>query len=187
MAQPLINRPVVFLDRDGTLIVEKHYLHDPLQVELLPQTIAGLKKLQNADFRFIVITNQSGIGRGLFTLDAVFEVHNHIDQLLAKHGLKITAYYICPHLPDDGCDCRKPKPMLALRAADEFSINIARSFMIGDKACDIDLGHNMGATTILVKTGYGIEELRQNTCSPHFICDNLDDAAEAIILHHQQQ
>lgn len=155
-------REAVFLDRDGTLIEEVHHLASPEQVRLLPGAADAVRRLNDAGALVVVVTNQSGVARGYFPESRVAEVHARLSALLAEHGAHIDAYYHCPHHPTEGvgayrvaCDCRKPKPGLLLTAAREMDIDLSRSWMIGDKACDAEAGAAAGCRTVLVRTGHG--------------------------------
>jgi D-glycero-D-manno-heptose 1,7-bisphosphate phosphatase len=174
------SRGYVLLDRDGTIIVERNYLSRVEDIELLPGAVEGLRTLQLSGFTLIVITNQSGIGRGILTPDTLAEIHAELERRLALGGVHITAFYHCPHVPDDNCDCRKPKPLLAERAAADFGFDLKDSFVVGDKPCDIDLGRNCGARTILVRTGYG-REYEASGLKADCITDDLVSAADWII------
>ena len=173
--------PVVILDRDGTLNVEVHYLSHPEQVELLPGVIEGLRALRSVGCRLVVVTNQSAIGRGFFDEARLAEIHDRLRALLAAHGVILDAMYHCPHRPDEGCACRKPGPQLVERAAADLGFDPARSFVVGDKPCDIDLGRGVGATTILVRTGYGAAHESAGDAAADFVVDDLPDAARVII------
>lgn len=170
----------VILDRDGTIIVERNYLSDPDGVELLPSVTAGLQKLINLGLRLVVVTNQSGVGRGYFGMAAVDAVHQRMMKFLGEHGIEFEGIFVCPHTPDDDCDCRKPQPGLAIVAADYLGLSACDAFVIGDKACDIQLGQNVGATTLLVRTGYGEEEASAGRCHPDFVVADLLEAAQVI-------
>ncbi len=146
---------VLFLDRDGTLIVEKNYLSNPDDVELCDKAIEGLKGFLNHGYRIVVVTNQSGIGRGYFSVEEMKRVHKKIDFLLSKYGIRIDQYLHCPHVPDVNCSCRKPKIGMLDSVISKEQIDWKHSLMIGDKSCDIEFGKNAGMTSILVKTGYG--------------------------------
>lgn len=155
-------REAVFLDRDGTLIEEVHYLADPDQVRLIPGAAEAVRALNGAGALVIVVTNQAGVARGYFPESRVAEVHERLSRLLAERGAKVDAYYHCPHHPTEGagayrgeCACRKPKPGMLLTAARDFDIDLARSWMIGDKACDAGAGAAAGCRTLLVRTGHG--------------------------------
>jgi D-glycero-D-manno-heptose 1,7-bisphosphate phosphatase len=175
----MTGRPFVLLDRDGTLIIERHYLSDPDQVELLPGCPEGLRQLQAMGLGLLVITNQSGIGRGIFSEDRLGLIHERLSQLLRLEAVSLDGIYFCPHTPDDDCDCRKPKSGMIERAAQAWSFTPQRSFVIGDKPCDIEAGRRVGATTILVRTGYGAE-VEKNGHVADFVVDNLVEAAQAI-------
>lgn len=168
------------LDRDGTILVEKNYLASADQVHLLPGCIEGLKAFQAAGFGLILITNQSGIGRGYFTENALDQIHGRLKWLLASEGIQLDAIFFCPHTPDDNCRCRKPLPGLVERAAAEFKFDPSEAVMIGDKECDVELGRRCGATTILVRSGYGAEHERRGVTAD-YVCDDLKQAAEAIL------
>jgi histidinol-phosphate phosphatase family protein len=165
--------PCAFLDRDGTVIAEKHYLCDPAGVELLPGAAAGLRHLRELGYRLVLVTNQSGIGRGYFTQADVDAVHARLGTLLAAEAVSLDGIYVCPHRPEDHCACRKPATGLVERACADLDLDPAASVVIGDKACDIDLGHRCRMTTILVRTGYGATE----TCQAHAVAANLTAAA----------
>ncbi len=173
--------PAVIFDRDGTLIVDKHYLHEPEQVELFPHAVIGLQLLQKAGFRLFIATNQSGIGRGYYTLNAMHAVHEKLNTLLAASHIYLDGYYYCPHAPEAQCHCRKPSLGLISQIAQEHDINPQTSFVVGDKACDIILGQKAGMRSILVRTGYGKQEEEKGTCKPHIIADNLEEAARFIL------
>ena len=155
-------REAVFLDRDGTIIEEVNYLASPEQVRLIPGAADAVRAFNEAGVLVVVVTNQAGVARGYFPESRVAEVHEHLSALLAEHGAHIDAYYHCPHHPTEGvgeyrvaCDCRKPKPGLLLTAARELDIDLSRSWMIGDKACDAEAGAAAGCRTLLVRTGHG--------------------------------
>ncbi|HEY3354157.1 MAG TPA: HAD-IIIA family hydrolase, partial [Polyangia bacterium] len=148
-------RRFVVLDRDGTLIVERHYLADPAEVALLPGAAAALRALRAAGLGLVVVTNQSGIARGLFDEARLALIHGRLDALLAAEGLALDGLYVCPHQPGDGCRCRKPATGLLDRAAAELGFDARRAFVVGDKECDVELGRRAGATTLLVRTGHG--------------------------------
>ena len=148
-------RPYLFLDRDGTVIVEKNYLGDPAGVELLSGAVAGLRRLRELGYGLVLITNQAGVGRGYYDESAVHAVHQRLSELLAAGGVTLDGIYYCPHHPAAGCACRKPLPGLIRQAQAELPVDLARSVVIGDKPSDIELGKARGVRTILVETGYG--------------------------------
>ena len=177
-----MNRRFVLLDRDGTVIEDKHYLHDPDEVELLPGAVAGLSRMRDLGFGLILVTNQSGVGRGYFTHDQVRAVNERLAGMLAEHGLEFDGIFYCPHEPEKECDCRKPAPGLVIQAAATLQFDPTESYMIGDKACDVGLGRAVGATTILVRTGKGAVE--EPACLDaglvDFVARDLVDAASFI-------
>ena len=168
------------LDRDGTIIAERHYLADPEQVLLLPGAAAGLRWLARAGVGLVVITNQSGLGRGLFDQDALAAIHERMRGLLAAEGVFLDAIYVCPHAPADGCWCRKPRPGLLYQAACDWHFNARTAFVIGDKACDIEAGAAVGATTFLVRTGYGAATAARRQATSDYLVADLADAAQII-------
>ncbi|MDX5986616.1 HAD family hydrolase [Sphingomonas echinoides] len=180
-----VTGPVVLLDRDGTIIVERDYLSDPSGVVLETGAAAGLRRLVEAGAMLVVVTNQSGIGRGYFDETTVASVNDRVAALLAREGVPIAGWYVCPHAPEQSCTCRKPAPGLVLRAASELKFDLAAAYVIGDKASDIGLGATTGAKPILVRTGYGSRTETTLASGSALIVDNLDDAAKHILTHHQ--
>jgi D-glycero-D-manno-heptose 1,7-bisphosphate phosphatase len=157
----------VFLDRDGTINIEKNYLIDPLEFEFVPGVPHALKRLQDAGYLLVIVSNQAGVARGLFDLDDVDLLHRHMCRLLAHYGVRINSIKVCPHHPTAGqgeylldCNCRKGQPGMLLQAADELQIDLSRSFMVGDKLTDVEAGLAAGCTSFLVLTGYGKEQRR---------------------------
>ena len=176
------SRRCVVLDRDGTIIVEKNYLSAPDQVELLPGAAEGLKQMSAMGLGLVVVSNQSGIGRGYFTESRLQEVHQRMSDLLASHDVYLDAIYHCPHTPENGCACRKPRTGLLDRAANDCRFDPATCFVVGDKESDIKLGQGVGATTILVTTGYGKETAVTSKSVPDFTVDGLQEASQAILM-----
>jgi D-glycero-D-manno-heptose 1,7-bisphosphate phosphatase len=140
----------VFLDRDGTIVADKHYLAEPEGLELLPSALAGLRELRSLGARLVVVTNQSGVGRGYFPEEALEPMHARLRELLAEGGIELDGIYVCPHALDEGCDCRKPGTALFIRAADELGLELEESFVLGDKDADVEAGRRIGATPILI-------------------------------------
>jgi D-glycero-D-manno-heptose 1,7-bisphosphate phosphatase len=173
-------RRFVLLDRDGTINVERNYLDTAEGVELLPGAVEGLRALRALGLGLVVITNQSGLGRGLFSLGTLQAIHARLEALLEEAGVRLDGIYWCPHVPDDGCRCRKPRPGLVHRAARDLGFDPARAFVIGDKRADIELGRGIGATTILVTTGYGAAERLDPAVQPDAVAADLPGAAEEI-------
>lgn len=166
----------VLLDRDGTVIEERRYLSDPDQVVLLPRVGAALRALRELGLRLLVVTNQSAIGRGMFNVRRLEEIHARMQRLLAEEGVVLDGIYVCPHTPDDGCACRKPKPGLMSQVTRDFHLDPSQCFVIGDKTCDTEFGRAIGAATLLVKTGYGAQLADQGVESADYIVDDLSAA-----------
>lgn len=181
-------RSAVFLDRDGTINVEKDYLIDPREFEFIPGVPQALRQLQDAGYLLVVVTNQSGVARGYFGLDAVDRLHGHMEKLLAEFEVKLAGIYSCPHHPTAGtgeylknCDCRKGEPGLLLRAAQELAIDLEQSYMVGDKEADIRAGTAAGCRTLLVKTGHGPEWLESAERKGARVVADLPAAVEIIL------
>jgi histidinol-phosphate phosphatase family protein len=179
-------RPAVLLDRDGTIIVERNYLHNLDQVEFEAGAIDGLRSLARAGWLLVVLTNQSGIGRGYFDRAAADAVNARIADLLADEGIFIAGWYVCPHTPDDHCNCRKPSPGLALEAARDLDIALAQSWMIGDKRSDLELADAVNANGILVTSGHGVNDSQWAFARKRLTAVNLLEAAEFIISSRPQ-
>jgi D-glycero-D-manno-heptose 1,7-bisphosphate phosphatase len=173
-------RPFVLLDRDGTIIVERHYLGEPGQIEFLPGAIKGLRHLRTMGLGLVVLTNQSAVGRGFFDETRLDLIHRHLRQLLNNEGIHLEGIYFCPHTPEYNCSCRKPRPGLAERAARDLQFDLQESFLIGDKPADIELGQSIRATTFLVRTGYGAGFVNDPTIHPDYVADDLSAAAQII-------
>ena len=176
-------RSAVFLDRDGTLIEEVGYLSDPDHVRLLPGVAGSLARLKAAGFPLVVISNQAGVGRGLFPIGRVYAAMARLRRLLRADGVELDAIYFCPHAPDEDCACRKPKTELIERAADDLMLRAGGSVMIGDKAIDVRTGKNARIQTVLVATGYGEAErsLLGPDEQPDWFVKDLEEAAERVI------
>jgi D-glycero-D-manno-heptose 1,7-bisphosphate phosphatase len=174
----------VFLDRDGTLIAEKNYLSRPEDVEIFAGAGAALKKLSAAGFKLIIVTNQSGIGRGYFTLADAERVNEHLCREFARDGVHFEKIYIAPEAPDQPSRGRKPSPQFLFDACDEFGLNLAESFMVGDKMIDLECGWNAGVKkSILVRTGYGakLEKTGAEKISSATVVDGLVEMAEWVL------
>ena len=149
----------VFLDRDGTIVEEKDYLSGPDQVMILPGAAEALKRLQNGGFKLFIVTNQSGIGRGYYTMEDMHRVNARLLEELGRHGVRIEKIYFAPEAPEQPSRGRKPSPQFLFDARDEFGIDLAQSYIIGDKLSDLECGWNAGVKkSILVRTGYGAEQ-----------------------------
>ena len=168
----------VFLDRDGTVIVDPadERVDREDKIVLFPDTIEALKYLADHDFAVIFITNQAGIAERRITLQDFERINGKVLEMLAPSGVKILKTYVCPHGPDDHCECRKPKPSMLLEAAREFDIDLASSYMVGDRQSDIFAGINAGTKTILVKTANTPMEVEEAT----YTAPNLLDAVRHI-------
>lgn len=168
----------VFLDRDGTIAEDVHYCRRVEDFHILPTVPEAIKRLNDNGFKVVVITNQSGIARGYFTEEMLARIHQKMKQELAKGDAWVDGIYYCPHHPDDGCHCRKPKTALFLRAAKELDIDISRSFVVGDMPMDIDAGKALGCKTVLVTTGpQGGSSIVD---PPDYASDSLLEAAQWI-------
>lgn len=165
----------VFLDRDGVLIEDVHYLSVMSKIKILPYAADALAFLKKNGFKLIVITNQSGVGRGYFDMNFVNNTHRFINKQL---GGLIDKFYVCPHKPEDNCGCRKPKTELIDKAAEDFEIDRKKSFVVGDKETDIELGINANITPLLVLSGYGVQY--KDGTKAKKIFNNLYEAARWI-------
>jgi D-glycero-D-manno-heptose 1,7-bisphosphate phosphatase len=157
----------LFLDRDGTLIVDTGYLRDPESVVFLPHVFAALHRFQELGFLLITVSNQSGIGRNLITEQEYLAVQEAVAASLKQHGIHLTASYFCPHAPSDGCNCRKPSPGMLIQAARDWNISLQSSLMIGDKLSDIAAGQAAGCGTVLVN--------RKREAGDHLLLDIVPD------------
>ena len=174
----------VFLDRDGTLIEDKDYLHRPEDVVIYPGVGVALRRLRDAGFKLILVTNQSGVGRGYFTLTNVEAVHAHLARELGMDGVRFDKIYVAPEAPDQPSRGRKPSPQFLFDARDEFNLDLAQCHIVGDKLIDLECGWNAGVRqSILVRTGYGAEVERQSAAKlPRaVVVDNFAAAAEWIL------
>jgi D-glycero-D-manno-heptose 1,7-bisphosphate phosphatase len=177
--------PAIFLDRDGVLIENKSdYVRDWSQVKIFPEAIHALSHSAIKNYKVILVTNQSAVGRGLSSLETAQDINDRLVDLIHHSGGQLDAVYMCPHRPDDGCFCRKPKPGLLLQAAKDLSLDLHRSWMIGDAWSDVQAGQMAGVRqTILLKTGRGREQLLQSrpeNITGHLIFDNLTLAFDTI-------
>jgi D-glycero-D-manno-heptose 1,7-bisphosphate phosphatase len=174
----------IFMDRDGTVSEEVGYMYHSGLYKVFPWTGPAIRKINQHGLKAVLITNQSGVGRGYFDEGSVREVHDILRTELAAHEAKLDAVYVCIHHPEAGCDCRKPSPGMLLQAQRELEIDLAQSFVIGDRYLDIEAAHRVGAKGVLVLTGNGRDERMKytaNTDQPDFIAENLMDAVNAIL------
>ena len=177
--------PAVFLDRDGTLIEERHYLSRPEQVSVFPGASEALRLLQDHGFKLFIVSNQSGVGRGFFTLADVARVNQRLLDEFAAAGIRFEKIYIAPEAPEQPSRGRKPSPQFLFDARDEFGIALQESYVIGDKLIDLETGWNAGVRAcILVRTGYGAETERgaDRRLRQAVIVDNLGAAARWILM-----
>jgi D-glycero-D-manno-heptose 1,7-bisphosphate phosphatase len=180
-------RPGVFMDRDGTLVVERGYLSDPETLEFLPGAMAALHDLKAAGLPLILISNQSGVGRGLFPLSRVYEVMARLRIEARVAGIELDGIYFCPHRPEDGCACRKPGTLLLERAAEDHLLTLRGSFMVGDKLLDVEAVQRAGGQGVLVRSGYGRDEEERSLAgsakgrTPDHVCDDLAAASVWIV------
>ncbi|HEY7286568.1 MAG TPA: HAD family hydrolase [Vicinamibacterales bacterium] len=185
-----MSRPAVFLDRDGTMIEDSGYLSRLEDLAPYPWMVDSVRALNRAGLAVVVVTNQSGIARGMLTEERLSEIHARIDELLEAGGARVTAYYYCPHHPDGTvaalarvCECRKPAPGLVARAVADLDLDVTRSFVVGDKWIDVALAQAVGAKGVLVRTGYGAEEEKRGApgLAADAIVDNLAAASSWVI------
>jgi len=165
----------VFLDRDGTLNYDLGYVHKVEDFKLLPGVVEGLKKLSK-EFIFIIITNQSGIGRGIHTEEDMHRFNEKLINELKKENIKIKKIYYCPHTPEEVCGCRKPSTKYIKQAAEEFNLNLKKSWIIGDHPHDVEMGLKSGCRAVYLLTGHGkkhINDFKKNRINPNFIAKNF--------------
>ena len=178
----MMNKAGVFLDRDGTINIEKEYLSDPKQLELYSKSAKAIKELNDAGIPVVVVTNQSGIGRGMFTIETLNNIHLKLAKMLKKEaGAVIDCVYFCPNTPKDKCACRKPQLGMIEKAGKELNIDTEHSYFVGDKVCDIKMGRKAGGKSVLVLTGYGKVEKKDISCQPDYIAQDLMEAVKWIL------
>lgn len=168
---------VVILDRDGTIVVDRHYLADPAGLEFLPGAAQGLRHFRDLGCRLVVVTNQSGVGRGFFSLEQAQRVNDGLRDLLAGIGVRLEAVYLCPHVPEAGCTCRKPGTGLLQRAVEDLDFEATSAVVVGDKASDVGFGQQGGATTILIRAPHDQSKL---DARPDYIASDLVEAARIV-------
>jgi histidinol-phosphate phosphatase family protein len=176
--------PAIFIDRDGTLNEDIGYVSTVDQLILYPWAAEAVRLINRSGIKAIVITNQSGIARGFCTEEALQAIHSRMIEELARQGARIDAVYYCPHHPDLSCQCRKPRTGMLQAASREHDIDLSRSFVIGDKASDINLATHVGARAALVLSGYGRETIAHPDrwpCEPTIIAENLLEAVRRIL------
>jgi len=175
----------VFLDRDGTIAEEVGYLNHASRFRMFPFVAQAIRRLNEAKLPVLVITNQSGIGRGYFPESLVHTVHDLMTQQLKAAGAHVDGVYYCPHTGNDGCGCRKPKPGMLQRAAREHGLDLSQSFVVGDRYGDFELARRVGSRGILVRTGYGEGEIQWHAANwpapPDLIAEDLAEAVDWIL------
>ena len=185
------DNPAIFLDRDGTINEDIGYVSRPEDLIIYPWAAEAIRLVNESGMKAIVITNQSGIARGLYTEQTLHDIHGRLRDQLARDGAQVDGIYYCPHHPRIGddryrqfCDCRKPNPGMLLQAAREHNVDLSRSFVIGDKSSDMNLATNAGAKGVLVLTGYGRETSEDGDhwpCNRELVADNLLEAIRLIL------
>jgi D-glycero-D-manno-heptose 1,7-bisphosphate phosphatase len=182
-------RPGVFLDRDGTILEEVGYLNHIGRFRMLSGVGAAIRRLNDARLPVVVVTNQSGVGRGYFPESLVHEVHERMISELAADGARVDGVYYCPHVATDECNCRKPKTGMLERAAAELQLDLKQSFVVGDRCGDVAMAHRAGCRSVLVRTGYGEGELAWHAAKwprpPEFVAEDLAEAGEWILKETQ--
>jgi D-glycero-D-manno-heptose 1,7-bisphosphate phosphatase len=175
-----VTRRFALVDRDGTINEERHHLDDPDDLVLIPGSAAALAQLrEDLGMGIVVVTNQAEVGRGNLEPTRLEEIHARLEAMLGAEGAHVDAIAVCPHAPEDGCACRKPAPGLAVDAAERFGFDPTAAFVIGDHAADMGMGRAIGATTVFVRTGHGIEE--EPAARP--LADHVAaDLAEAVAI-----
>jgi len=188
--------PAIFLDRDGVIIENRPaYVRSWEEVEIFPDAIAALARLVDSPYKIVVITNQAGIGKGLISFQVAADINLRLRQEVAKAGGRIDMIVMCPHKPEDACSCRKPQPGMLLKAAQDLSIDLSQSIMIGDSLTDLQAGNAAGVRSVaLVKTGLGDQqiqsvqrELGEADRQQYFIFDTLADALEGLVPPYPSQ
>lgn len=185
-------RPAVFMDRDGTINEQMGYINHLSRFHILPGVPEAIKLLNENGYLVIVITNQSGVARGYYPISLIQEIHTYMRESLKKEGANIDAVFFCPHYPrgkveeySRECDCRKPKTGMIKQARESFDIDMSISYMIGDHFTDLEMAHNCGLRSIMVKTGYGLGEadyiLPLMDHKPVYVADDLLDAVKWIL------
>jgi D-glycero-D-manno-heptose 1,7-bisphosphate phosphatase len=178
----------VFMDRDGTIVEDVGYMNSPAQIKFIPGSIEAIKLLNEAGYKVVVITNQAGVARGLVTEDMLQTIDKTLHKWILNGGAHLDGLYYCPHHPEHGvypykqvCECRKPHPGLIKRAQRDLNIDLANSYMIGDKATDVEAGKRAGTKAVFVKSGHGNEEKDKLVEKPDHIADNLLAAVKWVL------
>ncbi len=176
--------PAVFLDRDGTVSEEIGYMYDVSLYRIFPWTGEAIRMINQTGMHVILTTNQSGVERGYFSERMVHRVHKRLRDEIGRHGARLDAAYFCPHHPESGCTCRKPRPGMLFRGQKEFEVDLGNSYMVGDRYLDVQTGKAAGTQTILVMTGDGRserEQFKDEELQPDLFAEDLVEAAELIL------
>ena len=179
MPKATLLHPAVFLDRDGTVIEDRGVLAEPSDVVFFPDTVDALRRLQDR-FLLFLVTNQPGVARGAITLEHVDRVNAGVLSHLVKHGVTITAVYVCPHQRSDGCSCSKPSPYFLHEAAEEHAVDLRRSFTVGDHPHDVEFARAVGARGVYVRTGHGEKHLSELPAG-EIVVSGIGEAADWIL------
>ena len=171
----------VFLDRDGTIVYDLGYPRDPDSVELMPGVVQALRLLQENSFTLVIISNQSGVGRGILNNSDLANVHNRLIKILENNSIYIRKSYYCTHAPWEKCKCRKPKPAMLFRAAEEMAIDLASSFVVGDKPSDVEAGLKAGCWTIMIEEQEIRKIIDNKIIKPHAVFPDLLSASRWIV------
>ncbi len=182
----------VFLDRDGTVNAEVHFLSSPDKLQLIPRTIPAIRELNDLGVKVFIITNQSGVARGIFPESEVSVVHVALREMLKKENALVDDFFYCPHLPgvvdaryNKDCECRKPRPGMIFRAGRALGVDFSKSFVVGDKISDVALGPATGMKAALVRTGFGERDLGKirdgEVAAPDFVAGGIGDAVDWIL------
>ena len=176
----------VFVDRDGTICFDKHYMSDPDDIELVPGVAEGIQRLNQAGIQVIIVTNQSGVGRGYFSENELKTFNEHLVAALDRQGANITEIFYCPHSPDVGCNCRKPATGLLESAKEKYGFDLTKSFVIGNRIMDVEMAHGVGAKGIIVPEPgdqYNIDsEIEASDDKPDFRAEDFLEAARWILM-----
>jgi D-glycero-D-manno-heptose 1,7-bisphosphate phosphatase len=189
-------KPAVFIDRDGTINEQMGYINHPSRFIILPGVPEAFKILNQAGFLAIIVSNQSGVARGYFPMELLYDIHSTMNESVNRHGGRIDGIYFCPHYPKGSvqeyafdCDCRKPRTGLIEEARRDFEIDLSRSYMVGDHYTDLELADRAGIKGILVRTGYGTGVIEYNlpsmTTKPAYIAVDLLDAVKWVVAQEQ--
>jgi D-glycero-D-manno-heptose 1,7-bisphosphate phosphatase len=180
-----LKRPAIFLDRDGVINENRHdYVKDWLEVEFLPGVFGALRRLAQADCAIVLVTNQSAVGRRIISYEQAIDINWRVVETIRAQGGRVDGAYLCPHHPDENCECRKPRPGLLLQAADELDLDLGRSYFIGDAMTDMQAAEAAGVKGILVLTGRGPKQVRKaglEGSSPWLVVADLGAAVDHIL------